>query len=340
MTLLAITFGNVDHASSRTRVYQYLPFLEKDGISVTTLPAKPIQKAIPLFSLYRFTFKLISKVTRLFALSLLSWDAVWVHRVFLSRAELWLIRVRKIKLIYDFDDAIFLGSEKNLTQTQNMIGHSVITIVSTPFLSEFCREAGKEPVVITTPVDTGFFFPDPKKESKGEITIGWTGSPSTEKYLVNILPALEEVGKKYPKVQFIFTGTSRNLKIGDSQTFCSPWSMNEEPVLIRKMDIGIMPLPDDEWSRNKGGYKIFLYFASGIPAVVSPVGINSQVVTEGETGFWASTRDEWVKNLGILIENTAEREKMGRNALEKARKQYSVQACYNQLSTIINTITK
>lgn len=340
MTLLAITFGNVDHASSRTRVYLYLPFLKTDGVNVTVLPAKPVQKKTLFFPIYRFSFKNFSKLIRFIFLAFFSWDAVWVHRVFLSQAELWLIKVRKIKLIYDFDDAIFLGSDQNLEKTQNMVRFSAQTIVSTPFLSGFCKKAGKEPVVITTPVDSALFFPDPDKKTREKIVIGWTGSPSTEKYLVNILPALEEVGKKYPQVQFLFTGTSRNFKIGDSQTFCSPWSMSEEPVLIRKMDIGMMPLPDDEWSRNKGGYKIFLYFASGIPAVVSPVGINSQVVTEGETGFWASTRDEWVKNLGILIENTAVREKMGRNALEKARKQYSVQACYNQLSTIFKTITK
>lgn len=340
MTLLAITFGHIDHASSRTRVYNYLPFLRKDGISVTVLPAKPVQKKSIVFPVYRFSFKLISKLIRFLFLAFFSWDAVWVHRVFLSQAELWLIKVRKIKLIYDFDDAIFLGSDQNLEKTQNMVRSSVQTIVSTPFLSGFCRDAGKEPVVITTAVDTALFFPDPDKKFRDKIVIGWTGSPSTEKYLVNILPALEVVGKKYPHVEFLFTGTSQNLKIGDSQTFCSKWSLNEEPVLIRKMDIGIMPLPDDEWSRNKGGYKIFLYFAAGIPAVVSPVGINSQIVTDGQTGFTATTRDEWIEKLGFLIENIELRTKLGKNALKKAGNDYSLQACYKQLSTIFTTILK
>lgn len=340
MALLAIPFGNIDHASSRTRVYQYLPFFKADGFSVTVLPAKPVQKKTWFFPIYRFSFKIFSKLIRFLFLAFFTWDAVWVHRVFLSRMELWLIKVRNIKLIFDFDDAIFLGSNQNLKQTQNMVGFSAQTIVSTPFLSGFCRAAGKEPVIITTPVDTAWFFPSTEKETREKTVIGWTGSPSTEKYLLNILPALEEVGKKYPQVQFLFTGTSQNLKIGDSQTFCSRWSMSEEPVLIRKMDIGIMPLPDDEWTRNKGGYKIFLYFASGIPAVVSPVGINSQVVTEGETGFWATTPNDYIENLGILIENTELRKKMGQNALKKALNDYSVQACYNQLSTIFKAITK
>lgn len=340
MTLLAITFGHVDHASSRTRVFNFLPLLRKDGISITVLPAKPVQKKSLFFPLYRISFKLISKIIRFVFLAFFHWDAVWVHRVFLSRPELWLIKVRETKLVFDFDDAIFLGSTQNRQKTQSMVRHSVQTILSTPFLSEFCRESGKEPVVITTPVDTSLFFPDPEKKTKTEIVIGWTGSPSTAKYLINIFPTLEEIGKKYPQVQFLFTGINETVKIGDSQTFCSPWSLSEEPVLIRKMDIGMMPLPDDEWSRSKGGYKIFLYFASGIPAVVSPVGINSQIVTVGQTGFTATTREEWVKNLSFLIESKDLREKMGRNALEEARNTYSIQACYNQLSTIFKTLTK
>ena len=84
-----------------------------------------------------------------------------------------------------------------------------------------------------------------------------------------------------------------------------------------------MPLPDDEWAKGKCGLKILQYMALEIPAVASPVGVNTQLINDGVNGFLCASSQEWHVALEKLIESRQLREEMGINGREFVKVNYS-----------------
>ncbi len=338
MKLLAITFGSRDHASSRTRVYLYRPGWERAGISVRVLPERPVSGSGFFSPVYSAVYKRLHRIRRVVALAAGRWEVIFVHRVFLSPIERRIVSFRKIPVIFDFDDAIFLQDARSRAATLAMIRLAKHVTVSAPGLEAFTRRENPACTVITTPADTAMFFPAEPGPVKETVTIGWTGSPSTFPYLKKLFPVLKSVAIQCPEVRFLFVGTGTTDSPVPGLTRNVSWSEAGEPELLRQMDIGIMPLPDDEWTRFKGGYKLFLYFSTGIPAVASPVGINREVILPGETGYLADTDKDWQDALIRLIRDPEERKTLGKNALSRAKALYSLDACTQQVITILETL--
>ena len=103
-----------------------------------------------------------------------------------------------------------------------------------------------------------------------------------------------------------------------------PWSLSNEIEELRGFDIGVMPMPDNEWTKGKCGFKLLQYMACGLSVVASPVGVNLEIVDEDKNGYFAITKDDWVSKLSILIENDELRNKMGINGREKIINKYSL----------------
>ncbi|HNC29433.1 MAG TPA: glycosyltransferase family 4 protein, partial [Cyclobacteriaceae bacterium] len=93
-----------------------------------------------------------------------------------------------------------------------------------------------------------------------------------------------------------------------------------------KLDIGVMPLTDDIWAKGKCGFKALQYMALGVPCVISPVGVNSEIVDNGVTGFLATTKNEWIEKLERLMADQKLREAMGKKGREKVEAEYSVKS--------------
>jgi len=144
------------------------------------------------------------------------------------------------------------------------------------------------------------------------------------KHFITILPALEKIKMKYGnRVRFTL--------IGDESYSYPPlnisgikWQQHTEVAELKKLDIGIMPLPDDEWSKGKCGFKGLLYMSLGIPAILSPVGVNQKIIRDGVNGFLASSESEWVDKLSRLIEDPELRRKLGTNGRQEVVSHYSV----------------
>ena len=127
--------------------------------------------------------------------------------------------------------------------------------------------------------------------------IGWTGSHSTLKYLDEIQPVLHKILQEYPTVEFIvIADRPPSLDVGSSVKFV-PWNSETEIKDLLQFDIGIMPLPDDEWAKGKCGFKALQYMALELPAVASPVGVNSKIINHGVNGFLCNTPEEWEEAL-------------------------------------------
>ena len=114
-----------------------------------------------------------------------------------------------------------------------------------------------------------------------------------------------------------------------------PWRESEELARLREMDIGLMPLQDDAWARGKCGLKALLYMSVAVPPVCSPVGVNQEIVADGENGFWADTHEQWEKKLEMLMRDKNLRKRMGAKARKTVESRYSVRAVFPKLERVL-----
>jgi glycosyltransferase involved in cell wall biosynthesis len=239
-------------------------------------------------------------------------------------------------VIFDFDDAIWLAdtSPGNLrwewvkcpSKLFDSIRAAHQVIAGNEFLAAKARPFNPHTVVIPTTVDTDTHVPKPALRGGAAVVIGWSGSVSTVKHVERLLPVLQKLKDKYgDRIHFRILGVAAvDFVLPD--LICVPWTADTEVNELNRFDIGIMPLPDDEWSRGKCGLKALSYLACGIPAVVSPVGVNAEVITHGMNGFLAASDEEWLASLELLVADPSLRVKLGTAGRELVISKYSVAA--------------
>jgi glycosyltransferase involved in cell wall biosynthesis len=311
--------------------YQTQSFLDKDEWKVFFSPGNLLQKSFALLAGFAKRFTILFKLHR--------FDFVFIHREVTPVGPPffeWLIaKLFRKKIIYDFDDAIWLTDRKQegialrVLKWRNKVSSicrwSYKVSCGNEYLCEFARKYSKSVTCIPTTIDTvGLHNPQLYHKAAGsEIIIGWTGSHSTMKYLKDLEDVLCKLEEKYPNVLvWIISDRMPDLKI--PRLVYKPWALNSEIENLAQFDIGIMPLPDDQWAKGKCGFKALQYLALGIPCIVSPVGINTQIVSPGKEGFHANTEDEWIEKLSTLIEHPELRTRMGDNGRRKVEADYSV----------------
>ena len=354
MKVLFLTVDDETRASSRTRVYQFLPYLNNIGIKFDVIAwnGKAIRARfkssknlfLRLYDIFASEiinyFIMTAKITWAL-LNITRYDVVFVQKITLMRL-LWLLKALKIRYIYDIDDAIYTLHSSDLAKADQPVRVNAAIeymksakhmIVELPSTEEVAKQHCAHVTSILGPIDTDRYHPS-SKEGRNTVTIGWIGSLSNTYYLFDIQPALEKLCRKYPELRINLIGT-RGFITKEKNISLINWTLDSELHELAKFDIGIMPLTDDEWSRGKGSYKLLQYMALGIPAVVSPVGINTVLLKDGETGFFAKTNDEWEAKLSALIENAQLRAQMGKKTRELAVQNYSLDAASNKFISAI-----
>lgn len=330
--------------SQRFRFEQYFQSLQSNQIAFEIQPFLS-QKDWRLFysrgSLYRKAIVLLRGFSRrivgLRAAS--AADFVFIHR---EAAPVgppifeWIIaKVFRKKIIYDFDDAIWLTDRpdeslivritKWRSKVQQICGMSYRVSCGNSYLSDFASQFTAHAVIIPTTIDTEHHklaFDEQSAPDK-KITIGWTGSHSTLKYLMNLNTVLKEIERMFAQVRFLVIADQCPVLDLKRLEF-REWKRSTEVEDLSEIDIGIMPLPDDEWSKGKCGFKILQYMALGIPSISSPVGVNTQIVDNGVDGFLASTTEEWIEIFRVLLSDVRLRKLIGAKGREKVLHQYSV----------------
>ena len=324
--ILFITIGNKDHASSRIRVLQYFPFVESCNYSIKWMPRIPKHKKHSVFNSILFAIqKRYYFIIRCLNLIRKKWDIIFIQKDFIPDWILNKIKKNNIPIIFDFDDAIYLNEkseQKNLQKTESLIRVATAIIVSSEILEKFCKQLGKNPILINSPVDTDKLFPAPNNKSN-KVCIGWIGSPWTTKYLYQLTQVFKELSLKYD-FELVIVGAKKDFIIEGINITNLNWSAEKENEYLNLMDIGIMPLTVDKYAEGKGGYKLLQYMSIGIPSVASPVGINNQIIDPGKNGYLASKPEDWIHYLEQLISNKHLRTEMGIAAREKVLKEYSL----------------
>lgn len=267
-----------------------------------------------------------------------SYDFVFIHRevtpIGPAFFEWWIATISKKKIIYDFDDAIWLAntSEENKLaaflkwhqKTKSICTWSYIISVGNEFLMAFARKYNKSVVLNPTTIDTeNLHRPLERSTPKKTITIGWTGTHSTLKYLDPLVSTLKKIAEKHPDVEMVIISNKPPAFNLPFVRFI-PWSKETEINDLLTFDIGIMPLTDDLWAQGKCGFKALQYMALDIPVIASPVGVNSQIIDHGVNGFLCESEQDWLKAFEKLIPDRTLRLKMGRHGRKKVIEHYSV----------------
>lgn len=241
------------------------------------------------------------------------------------------------KVVFDFDDAIWhfdiseankrLSWLKRPSKTKDIIALADAVIAGNAYLADFASTINRNVTIIPTTIDTDYHRPDQGRPLRPvQVCIGWTGSLTTVKHFRTIEPVLMQLRERYADaIRFKLIGDPgyANEKLGLQGM---PWKIESEVADLSDIDIGIMPLPDDEWAKGKCGFKGLQYMAMQVPAVLSPVGVNTSIVTHGETGFLADTEQQWLDVLSYLIENPEIRRQVGQAARQVIVDRFSVQS--------------
>ncbi len=305
-----------DHVCCRYRLKAFVPWFERHGHSLefVTLPSR--------------------WWGRLGLLRRLRNASVILQRKLLARWELALLRRTVRHLVFDLDDAVFLrdsyapkgvNDARRLHRFAATVSASDAVIAGNTFLAaEAARWAPtNRDYVIPTCVDPSrypLFEPWP---FAAPLQLVWIGSSSTLPSLQAIAPRLEDVGRALPGLQ-IKQICDRFLPFTHVTVVECRWSAEREAEEIAEADIGISWMPDDRWSRGKCGLKVLQYMAAGLPVVANPVGVHTEMVRHGETGFLASTPAEWLEAIGKLSRDPELRERMGRTGRRFVETNYSV----------------
>jgi glycosyltransferase involved in cell wall biosynthesis len=250
-------------------------------------------------------------------------DLVIVQRRLLSALQLYMLRRSVKRLTFDYDDAVFLrdsysGALKSMRRQRRfaaMIAAADLVIAGNVFLSvHAARWTPSDRVhVVPTCVDLARYDPAAHHRSGAGVQLVWVGSSSTLAGLELVRPLLEEIGQRCPEVRLKLI-CDRFLQLDRLPVLACPWSEQTEAAEIADADIGISWVPDDAWSRGKCGLKVLQYMAAGLPVIANPVGVQSEFVRHGETGFLAETADQWVYAVRRLANDPVLRRQMGEAA--------------------------
>ena len=339
--LFLVPYPQGQAPSQRFRFEQYLNFLQQKGITYdfsSFLDMKTWQLLYKPGHTFQKTQGILNGFFRRANLlfSLHQYHYVFIHR---EAAPVgppvfeWLIgKVFRKKIIYDFDDAIWLPntSASNRIAAQlkwhqkvkNICRWSYKVSCGNQYLCDFARQFNDNVVLNPTTIDTTRQHNRLKNQQTEKFVIGWTGTHSTLPYLKPLFPVLEKLYQSHDFALHVIANTPPKEQAAFIHFI--PWQKETEIDDLLGFNVGLMPLTDDPWAKGKCGFKALQYMSLGIPALVSPVGVNTEIVENGVNGFICETEEDWDKALEKLMTDADLRKKMGAAGRKTVEKQYSV----------------
>lgn len=235
--------------------------------------------------------------------------------------------------VFDVDDAIFLGPRG--ASADRIARRAALTICGNAFLADHFSATG--PVaILPTAVDAERFRPAPERAPAAPVIV-WSGSSGGFGYLETIAPALAEVLRRHPqaRLRVVADRPPQLPALPAAQLEFVPWSPDSEVVALQGSSIGLMPLHDDPWARGKCSFKMLTCMAVGLPVVVSPVGMNVEILAQARCGFAARGPDEWVDALGQLMAAPDAAAAMGRAGRALVEERYARRVVGPELARLL-----
>ena len=329
--------------SQRFRFEQYIDELSSEELSIEIHPFlndKTWNKLYNKGSFFGKAFGISGSFWRRFILlfRLIKADYIFIHReasmIGPPIFEWFIAKVLRKKYIFDFDDAIWLPnySETNAKfhrlkaywKTKWIIKWANTVTAGNDYLKNYAMDYNRNVQIIPTTIDLVKVHNLQTDYNTEKINIGWTGTHTTMHYLDEIVPILQSLEKDY---SFTFTVISNLPPTFELKSLkFVKWKKKSEIKDLAKFSIGIMPLINNEWAEGKCGFKGLQYMALGIPAILSPVGVNNTIIQNGINGFLCSNEEEWKSQLIALFESSELRKKIGQEGHKTVHDIYSVEA--------------
>jgi glycosyltransferase involved in cell wall biosynthesis len=326
----------------RLKYEQYFDIFRANGYDVTVSPfmSESFQKIVyNKGKLFQKLFWTIAGYGRRFfdLIRMRNYDLVYVFlwvAPFAPPVFEKLTRKLARKLVYDIDDLVFLippssanplihylRTPRNHISLMKSADH---VITCTPYLDKFVRKYNEKTTDISSTVNTETYKPKDYYGSNGKFVIGWSGSHSTSKYLHLLDKVFRELIKIH-SFKLLVMG-DENFSINGVDVEALPWKEEYEVETISRFDVGVYPLPDEQWVFGKSGLKAIQYMALGVPTVATAIGANFRVIEDGVSGFLVKTDEEWVSTLSKLIGDLQLRKYIGMNGRKRVEEKFSLQA--------------
>lgn len=359
ISVLFVPFGTARVAATRYRVYQYLPYLDAQNIRhkvfsiISDATTRQMIASVTFARLKKLAYYLrviLEKIVRFWPVLILStkYKVVFLQRTsFPFRLEKLLQMVNE-NIIFDLDDAIFLPDTKGKgfisrikeysksTEVANILKVSKCAIVENEYIRTYAQRYCRTVFLIPGPIDTKRNFVKQKKDN-GELSIGWIGSPSTAIYLNTINTVFKNLSEKYRiKINLIGAG---QYNLNGVKIINDNWHLNKEVEQLQSFDIGIMPMPNNEWTRGKLGCKMLQYMSVGVPTVASYTETNAEAIENGKNGFLVNSEKDWIEKLSLLIENYDLRRSIGLAGRCTAEEKFSLKVNAPKILNILKMFT-
>lgn len=328
--------------SQRFRFEQYFDFLRSQGYDIEEHPFYDEKTWKTLYSegnTLKKAYGILRSIAKrkLLLFKLHRADHIFIHREVAHIGPPifeWIIaKLLRRKYIYDFDDAIWLPNYSETNARFHRLkaywkvkycmkwAHQVTA--GNEYLADFARKFNQNVQIIPTTIDTVGYHNRYCDHSIEPATIGWTGTHTTMRYLVPLIPILKDLEKTYNFRFRVISNQAPEFELNSLEYV--PWNKETEIEDLAQIQIGIMPLEEDIWSEGKCGFKGLQYMALGMATIMSPVGVNKQITRENENGFLADNSIEWNDKLIRLLEDKTLRIKLGENGRKTVEKEYSVE---------------
>ncbi len=329
--------------SSRMRVRQFIPALAARGIAVTEHASAPEKYAPVPFGLPKtiWTGMMLASRARAMAEARHA-DVVWLEReLVVGRETLEPFLGRAQRRVLDVDDAIWMYGKKGYSES--IASKCAGVIAGNSYLAEHYKKHTKHVWIVPTSVDTHVWArPNDARRGARSWVIGWTGTASNFPYLYGIEDALAAFLADRPDAEILVVADRAPewKKIPAKQARFEKWTSDGEPRAVHGMDVGLMPLANEEWAKGKCAAKMLVYMAASLPVVVSPVGVNADVLAQGDVGFAATGDDQWLRALTKLYEDRPSATAMGERGRALVERAYSVTVSAAALADIFNSVAR
>ena len=341
-------------ASSRMRFLQFAPLLAEHGIRLSVQPLFDDDYLQTLYTNGQRRVGTVLSAYRRRAAALrnpgapdTAPDLAWIEKELFPYWPFGLERHwwPAMPTVVDYDDAVFHTYDRSRhALVRRVLGRKIDRVMAAAhtvvcgnaYLADRAMAAGAQKVAIVPTVVDATRYQSVAGQHDGTPVIGWIGSPATERYVLDLAPALRQAcAGGRARIMLVGASPAAGLALADLPLEIAPWREDTEVGHIAAFDIGVMPLPDEPWERGKCGYKLVQYMACGVPVIASPVGANVDIVEPGLNGLLAATPGQWGDALQRLLADSPTRIAMGRAGRQRVEQHYSLQVQGPRLAALL-----